>query len=163
MPAAQFNRLCTTWCCTQHLAQHTSNHCHIKIANPYENYKRPCRNPTPKSEICKLIWKLQTDWKLQSNSHVSVYGSYVDICNFHMRDFFWKRIFRLNKPRGASPRRDYVVKRMVLVQIEYNLVLTLHCVGIYQKRGGTLRGLRIKWEISILRKPPIEVVLLLSQ
>ena len=28
---------------------------------------------------------------------------------------------------------------------------------IHQKRGGTLRGLRIKREILILRKPPIEV------
>jgi hypothetical protein len=38
----------------------------MKIANWYE--------------YCKLIWKLQ------SNSHFLVYGSYVDICNFHKRD-----------------------------------------------------------------------------
>jgi len=43
---------------------------------------------------------------------------------------------RSNKPIGASPHHDYLVKRMVLVEIEG--------VGIYQKRGGKLRGLRIK-------------------
>jgi len=31
---------------------------------------------------------------------------------------------------------------------------------IHQKMGGALRGLRINREILILRKPPIEVVLL---
>jgi hypothetical protein len=52
----------------------------MKIANWYEN--------------CKLIWKLQ------SNSQVSVYSSYVDVCNFHMRhdsgneNLFWNRMFR---------------------------------------------------------------------
>ena len=66
--------------------------------------------------------------------------------------FFWY------KPIGASPCRDYVVKRMVLVQkIEYNLVLTLSwCRDI--KKGRNAPRLRIKWEILILRKPPIEVV-----
>ena len=33
---------------------------------------------------------------------------------------------------------------------------------IHQKRGGALCGLRINREILILRKPPIEVVLLYS-
>jgi hypothetical protein len=33
---------------------------------------------------------------------------------------------------------------------------------IHQKRGGTLRGLQINREILILRKPPIDVVLLYS-
>jgi len=33
---------------------------------------------------------------------------------------------------------------------------------IHKKRGGALRGLRINGEILILRKPPIEVVLLYS-
>ncbi len=33
----------------------------MKIANSYENCKRPRRNYTPKCENCKLIWKLQTD------------------------------------------------------------------------------------------------------
>ncbi len=33
---------------------------------------------------------------------------------------------------------------------------------IHQKRGGALRGLRINREILILRKPPIEVVVLLT-
>ena len=49
-----------------------------------------------------------------------------------------------DKPIGASPRRDYVVKRMVLVQkIEYNLVLTLSwCRDI--KKGGNAPRLRIK-------------------
>jgi len=45
--------------------------------------------------------------------------------------------FLTNKPIGASPSRDFVVKRMVLVQIqiEYNLVLTLSwCRDI--KKGG---------------------------
>ena len=46
-------------------------------------------------------------------------------------------LFFVDKPIGASPSRDYVVKRMVLVQIqiEYNLVLTLSwCRDI--KKGG---------------------------
>ena len=72
----------------------------MKIANPYENCKHPCRKYTKKwylktdvkianwYENCKLIWKLQTDmkignwyenckliWTLQSNSHVLVSGS----------------------------------------------------------------------------------------
>jgi len=76
----------------------------MKIANSYENCKpiwklQMSTYHTRKSENCKLIWKLQTDmkianwyencqliWKLQSNSHVSMFGSYVDVCNFHMRD-----------------------------------------------------------------------------
>ncbi len=67
---------------------------HMKIANSYENCKRPCMKYTLKRENCKLIWRLQTDMKIanwyenckfQSNSHVLVYRSYVDICNFHMR------------------------------------------------------------------------------
>ncbi len=37
---------------------------HMKIANSYENCKRPRRNYTPKRENCKLIWKLQTDMKI---------------------------------------------------------------------------------------------------
>ena len=37
---------------------------HMKIANSYENCKRPHRNHTPKRENCKLIWKLQTDMKI---------------------------------------------------------------------------------------------------
>ncbi len=49
---------------------------HMKIANSYENCKRPCRNYTPKCELqtdmkianwyenCKLIWKLQTDMRI---------------------------------------------------------------------------------------------------
>ena len=41
-----------------------------------------------------------------------------------------------DKPIGASPRRDYVVKRMVLVQIEYNLVLTLSWCRDISKKGG---------------------------
>ena len=41
-------------------------HQKVRFANWYEN--------------CKLIWQLQ------SNSHVLVYGFYVNISNFHMRD-----------------------------------------------------------------------------
>ncbi len=53
----------------------------MKIANWHEN--------------CKLIW----EW--QSNYHVLVYSSYVDVCNFHMRhsrneNLFWKRMFWLD-------------------------------------------------------------------
>ena len=65
-----------------------------------------------------------------------------------------------DKPIGASPGRDYVLTRMVLQIIQYN---TLHSVGNDRsKRGGTLRGLRIKKKerstyvvvgILILRKP----------
>jgi hypothetical protein len=36
----------------------------MKIANSYENCKRPRRNYRPKRENCKLIWKLQTDVKI---------------------------------------------------------------------------------------------------
>ncbi len=36
----------------------------MKIANSYENCKRPRRNYTPKRENCKLIWKLQTNMKI---------------------------------------------------------------------------------------------------
>ncbi len=55
----------------------------VRIANWYEN--------------CKLIRKFQTlIWELQSNSHVSVKSSCVDMCNFHMRhsgneNLFWNR------------------------------------------------------------------------
>jgi len=44
--------------------------------------------------------------------------------------------FIYDKPIGASPRRDNVVKRMVLVQIEYNLVLTLSWCRDISKKGG---------------------------
>ncbi len=37
----------------------------MKIANSYENCKRPHRNYTLKHENCKLIWKLQTDMKIE--------------------------------------------------------------------------------------------------
>jgi len=36
----------------------------MKVANPYENCKRPGSNHTPKSENCKLIWKLLNDMKI---------------------------------------------------------------------------------------------------
>ncbi len=36
----------------------------MKIANSYENCRRPRRNYTPKRENCKLIWKLQTGMKI---------------------------------------------------------------------------------------------------
>ncbi len=74
---------------------------------------------------CKLIWKLQTHmkianvhvgtidqnvrianwyenwkliWELQSDSHILVYSSYVDVRNFHMKcsgneNLFWNRMF----------------------------------------------------------------------
>ena len=47
-----------------------------------------------------------------------------------------------DKPIGASPRRDYVAKRMVLVQIEYNLLqyLLYHGVGISKKGGNAPRA-----------------------
>jgi hypothetical protein len=51
-----------------------------------------------------------------------------------VRQGFW-RGWWVDKPRGASPRRDYVVKRMVLVQIEYNLVLTLSWCRDISKKG----------------------------
>jgi len=41
-----------------------------------------------------------------------------------------------DKPIGPLPRRDYAVKRMVLVQIEYNLVLTLSWCRDLSKKGG---------------------------
>ena len=45
--------------------------------------------------------------------------------------------------------------------VQYALLLYLGAWN--KKRGGALRGLRINREILILRKPPIEVVLLLRQ
>ncbi len=45
-------------------------------------------------------------------------------------------LFLENKPIGALPHRDYVVKRMVIVQIEYNLVLTLSWCRDISKKGG---------------------------
>ena len=84
----------------------------MKIANSYENCKRPCRNYTPKHEnsffailisVCNFHISLQfsyhfailTFWLIVPtrtfavfisvcNSHVFVYRSYVDVCNFHM-------------------------------------------------------------------------------
>jgi hypothetical protein len=61
------------------------------------------------------------------------------------------------KPIGASPGRDYVLTRMVLQIILYSIWYGM----IHQKRGGMLRGLRIKREreeyvivgILFLRKP----------
>ncbi len=38
----------------------------MKIANSYEDCKRPRRNYTLKCENCKLIWKLQTDMKISN-------------------------------------------------------------------------------------------------
>jgi hypothetical protein len=41
----------------------------------------------------------------------------------------------MNKPRGASPRRDYVLTRMVLLY-EYNLVLYFMVRNGTSKKGG---------------------------
>ena len=43
--------------------------------------------------------------------------------------------FALDKPRGASPRRDYVLTRMVLLY-EYNLVLYFMVRNDTSKKGG---------------------------
>ena len=51
----------------------------------------------------------------------------------------------MNKPIGASPGRDYVLTRKVLQIILYSTWYRM----IHQKRGGTLRGLRIKREREV--------------
>jgi hypothetical protein len=50
-----------------------------------------------------------------------------------------------DKPIGASPRRDYVLTRMILLRIEFSTLLWYGM--IHRKRGGTLRGLRMKRDI----------------
>jgi len=72
--------------------------------------------------------------------------------NFH-------NFLQRNKMRGPSPRLDYEDGIST-----NNLVLTilLWCRELFPKRGGALHGLRINREILILRKPPIEVILLYS-
>jgi hypothetical protein len=82
----------------------------VKIANWYEN----CNSyeiANVDLELYTETWELQTNmkisnwyenckliWEFQSNSCVPVYGSYVDICNFHMRhsgneNLFLNRMF----------------------------------------------------------------------
>ena len=57
----------------------------------------------------------------------------------------------LNKPIGASPRRDYVLTRMVLLY-KYNLVLYYGTEWYIEKGGERPSGYGWK-EIFILRKP----------
>jgi hypothetical protein len=50
-------------------------------------------------------------------------------------------LYYYDKPIGALPRRDFVLMRMVLY---YFSTYSTRFGLVHQKRGGTLRGLRIK-------------------
>ncbi len=78
----------------------------MKIANWYEN--------------CKLIWKLQ------SSSHISVYSSYLDVCNFHMRHggnehLFWNRKNVLVRLRcGWQKHNETIISRKTFHNSYFN-------------------------------------------
>ncbi len=74
---------------------------------------------------------------------------FLGTCEAHRSTF---EFFLGYKPIGASPRRDE--DGTILVCSTYILYNIIHGSDWYQKRGGTLRGLRIKVvSILILRKP----------
>jgi hypothetical protein len=95
---------------------------HMKIANPYENCKRPRRNHTPKSENCKLIWKLQTDMKIANQYEnckaILTFRCMVPTWTFAIfiwetqRD--WKLVpemnFSVGLRRGKTHREEYLAK-----------------------------------------------------
>ncbi len=98
-------------------------------------------------QACTCVCPLPQGTPPPKNVERDIY-EYVDRKN---KDTF----FTTNKPIGALPGPDYVLTRMVLQIILYSTRYGM----IHQKRGGTLRGLRIKREreeyvgILILRKP----------
>ncbi len=119
----------------------------MKIANSYENCKRPCKNYTPKHENCKLIWKLQTDmkianwyenckliWELQNNSHILVYyqsrGSAATWC---------PGIFKKTKNSwpAAGDCALWLVRRFVTARIGFSIDSDLH--------EKSLRRIRSRW------------------
>ena len=66
----------------------------------------------------------------------------MDSIDMSMLSIYHLVSFSNNKPIGASPHRDYELTRMVLGILvgTYSTWFGL----VHQKRGGTLRGLRIK-------------------
>ena len=82
---------------------------------------------------------------------VVVHGQKFVVCMYFV-------FFSTYKPIGASPRRNE--DGTILVCSTYILYNIIHGSDWYQKRGGTLRGLRIKVvSILILRKPRFSLTL----
>ena len=108
-------------------------HQKVRFANWYEN--------------CKLIWKLQ------SNSHVSVYGSYVDICNFHMRDtaglktfsgkefFGWIAAWMTKTQREQSLAKPSTIHILIQIPVRYRLVWATDIAGSYTVAGSYSFGI----------------------